>query len=157
MALGNKERSRRTVNAIIGGLEVTLRRPTARDQQEWLASPRVEPEHMLRALLVAPRLEEMLAAGVDLETLAVAVDEIMDHFDPLVGFHLGVVCPFCGCSNNVSPDLTGLALERLARAQDAAIEDVHALASRYHWSETQVLQLPEWRRRRYLELIREEA
>jgi hypothetical protein len=34
-----------------------------------------------------------------------------------------------------------------------AIGDVHRLASHYHWSESEIIRLPQWRRESYLEMI----
>jgi len=156
VSLEDQRRAQQNWMTEIGGTEVLLRRPTGLDQAEWLAHPpAIQCEAMLRSIMAQPSLEEMLAKGESLESLSAALDEAMDGFDPLVGFHLSVVCPHCSGTTDVSPDLAGLALERLFRAQQALIDDVHRLASRYHWSEQQVLDLPQWRRQRYLELIEE--
>jgi len=154
VSMSNELRERQTMQAEIGGVEVVLRRPTGVDQSEWLSQPAaLECEAMLRAIFVRPSLDEVLETGVSLDSIALAIDEVMDTFDPLPGLHLSVVCPHCGTSADVSPDLVGPALERLSRAQQAVIGDVHRIASRYHWSERQILELPEWRRQSYLQLI----
>jgi len=156
VSLEDERREQQNWMTEICGTEVLLRHPTGLDQAEWLAfPPAIQCEAMLRSIIVQPSLEEMLAKGESLESLSSALDEAMDEFDPLVGFHLSVVCPHCSGAADVSPDLAGLALERLFRAQQALIDDVHRLATRYHWSEQQVLELPQWRRQRYLELIEE--
>lgn len=143
-----------TTSVVIGQNIVIVRRPTALDQMRWLALPdEIESMAMLRAMLVSPSLEEMLATGHTCESIALAIEQTMETFDPLVGFQLSVLCSECGTVVDVSPDLTGAALDRLSRAQRSALEEVHRLASRYHWTENQILDLPQWRRQSYLELI----
>jgi len=155
---GNELRGLPTLQTQIGGEPALLRRPTGADQAQWIAQPLVhESELMMRAVLVRPSLDDLLARGESLESIAAAIDEAMDKFDPLPGFHVSGVCPYCGKSSDVPLDVTGAALERLYRGQQALIEDVHRLALRYHWSEEQILELPEWRRQSYLDLIAETA
>jgi hypothetical protein len=155
---GNELRGLPTLQTQIGGEPALLRRPTGADQAQWIAQPLVhESELMMRAVLVRPSLDDLLAQGESLESIAAAIDEAMDKFDPLPGFHVSGVCPYCGKSSDVPLDVTGAALERLYRGQQALIEDVHRLALSYHWSEEQILELPEWRRQSYLGLIGEVA
>jgi hypothetical protein len=158
LSVADEQRERQTETIPIGDIEATIRRPTAVDQMQWLEqSTEAQSELMLRSILVRPTLEQLLETEKHLETIAAAVDDAMDAFDPVLGFHVKVLCPRCGAAKDVWPDLAGAALERLSAAQRRAIEDVHRLALRYHWSETEILELPEWRRQSYLELIEAEA
>lgn len=158
VALADGQRALETREAKISGEQVVLRRPTGADQAEWAAQPADERSNaMLRSIVVTPSIDALLKDGVTLELLEAEMDDVMDGFDPLVGFHLGVVCPDCGNVADVSPDLTALALERLSHTQQALISEVHLLASRYHWSERDVLEMPRWRRERYLELVEGEG
>jgi hypothetical protein len=43
----------------------------------------------------------------------------------------------------------------MAQGADALFREVHALASHYHWSETDILTMTRRQRRRYLSLIAE--
>jgi hypothetical protein len=153
-----RHRDRPTMTALINGHEVLLRRPTGSDQANWLAhAGELAVEAMFRSILVRPDLDTLLRQDISLDTIGAAVDDAMDEFDPLVGFHLAVSCPHCQASTEVSPDLAAAALERLARVQYSLIGEVHRLALHYHWSERQILELPEWRRHSYLALIEEVA
>ena len=58
--------------------------------------------------------------------------------------------------DEVAVDLEALALRRLYARQDALLATVHRLASRYGWTESEVLAVPARRRARYLALIEEE-
>jgi hypothetical protein len=154
LALGDVHRDRETIVIMLGDIEATLRRPSGLDQSRWLEqSADLQLESMLRSVLVRPDLDEVLEGGTSFEQVASLIDDAMDEFDPLVGFHLSVVCPECGAATDVSPDLTAAALERLSRLQRAAIEDIHQIAACYHWTESEILQLPAWRRQSYLGLI----
>jgi len=79
-----------------------------------------------------------------------SIDEAMEEHDPLVGFHLEVNCPECGRATTHAPDLVAAALERLWLAQLDLIEQVHRLASHYHWTEEEISRIPRWRRQAYL-------
>jgi hypothetical protein len=153
LGLSDADRHQETIAAPIGGADALLRRPRGSDQMRWLAQTELGSESLLRAILLRPSLDELLAAGQPLESIATAVDAVMDRFDPLLSFHLQVVCPECHAATEVFPDLAGVALARLLRAQRAAIGEVHRIASHYHWRERDILDLPAWRRRSYLQLI----
>ena len=157
LAVANDTREAETEVIPLGQTEATLRRPTAADQMQWLRRHCVtDPAALLRSVVVRPALETLLE-DAPVESLACAVDDAMESFDPLLGFHVKVVCPRCGNIKDVSPDLTGEALGRLCAAQRKAIEDVHLLAREYHWSEAEILGLPARRRQTYLDLVRAEA
>jgi hypothetical protein len=73
--------------------------------------------------------------------------------DPLVDFTVSCACPACDAPNEVVVDLERLALSRLAAQQTQLLHDVHRLASRYGWTESDVLAMPPARRTRYLSFI----
>jgi hypothetical protein len=59
-------------------------------------------------------------------------------------------CPACGIVHDIAIDPYVFLAWPLA--QDL-FHEVHLLASTYHWSELEILALPQHRRRRYLKLI----
>jgi hypothetical protein len=128
----------------IGSRTAWLRRPTGADQLRWL-SDRTAPT--TAGLFVEPRFEDL---GVALEEIGESIDQAMDEYDPLVGFHLEVSCAECGRRTAQAPDLLSAALERLWTAQFDLIDQVHRLASYYHWTEEEISKLPAWRRQAYL-------
>jgi hypothetical protein len=85
------------------------------------------------------------------------LNQVLDDLDPLVNFSLAVTCPHCGLPSQPEIDLGAWALQILQRVQQRLIETVHRLACRYHWTEAEILALPEWRRDRYLALIDREG
>jgi len=152
-SLADRFRESETVSATAGGIQITLRRPTGRDQLEWLGDTQGTPEVMLRRILVAPQLDELEQHGVGIDAVEAALDGAMDEFDPLPGFEMQVVCPECGASTTAAPALTASALQRLVSAQERLLDDVHTIALNYHWTEAEILAMPAWRRQGYLARI----
>ena len=153
-ALVDHHRDVQTVDVAVGGLRLTLRRPTGRDQVEWLERDgEATPESVLRSILVAPTFDELERLGVALEALESGVDEVMEEFDPLPGLSIQVVCPHCGARATARPTLALTALQRLVAAQERLLDDVHTIALHYHWTEAKILGVPAWRRQGYLARI----
>lgn len=131
----------------IGSQTAWLRRPTGADQLRWLSEGSAP---LAATLFVEPRFEDL---GVTLDEIGDSIDQAMDEYDPLVGFHLEVTCAECGQPTAQAPDLLAAALERLWTMQFDLIEQVHRLAGYYHWTEEEIAKLPAWRRQAYLACI----
>jgi hypothetical protein len=151
-AFAARANSAKLVPLGIGNRKVWLRRPTGWDQRQWLEQGS-ELAPVAASLLVNPSFEELQADGIDLGQIGDSIDQAMDEYDPLVGFHLNVVCQECGRPTAQAPDLLAAALDRLWRVQFDLIEQVHRLASHYHWTEDEIAQVPQWRRQAYLACI----
>lgn len=67
------------------------------------------------------------------------------------------VCPECGESIAIWFDPQEFALRELRGEAAYVFDEIHLLASRYHWSEADILAMPRSRRRQYAELIRDEV
>lgn len=77
------------------------------------------------------------------------IDQTLDEISPAVCDQILVSCPECHHQQQVRLDhsrLTGIDKKMF-------YDEVHTLASQYHWSENSILDLPKERRRLYLELI----
>ncbi|KEF42615.1 MAG: hypothetical protein ER33_04960 [Cyanobium sp. CACIAM 14] len=131
---------------------LTLRKPTGRDLQDWcsrgLSSREQAVEAMVRSLVIEGEVRRE-------DTPAIA--GILAEADPLVAFGVSCTCPVCGAPAEVPVDLEAIALRRLRQRQHSLLREIHALASRYGWSEEQILAIPPARRARYLTLIEEGA
>jgi hypothetical protein len=127
-----------------------FRRPTGRDQLGWLA--RTYPGE---GAVMAAMIESLASDGTDAP--AAAVEAALDEADPLVRAPVVTACPDCGYEVEDEIDLAAMTLARLRRSQDSLFAAVDLLASRYHWSEAEILSLPEWRRARYVKLLRQEG
>jgi hypothetical protein len=78
-----------------------------------------------------------------------AIDEVLDEVSPAVCNQLLVICPECGREQYAELDHYALA----GMNGQFLYDEVHTLASHYHWSETEILDLPQAKRRLYLEKI----
>lgn len=136
-----------------------FRKPTGRDQLEWLdASPSFRDETTALEAVI-DRLWVRDGTGPSLSRAPqwlAAVDDGMKEIDPLVHLELTVFCPACNHKNVYPLDLEALLLQRLKRIQQDLLHSVHRLASRYHWSEQQVFAVSPQRRSDYLALIEED-
>jgi hypothetical protein len=78
-----------------------------------------------------------------------AVEEALELAAPEVALAVLARCPLCDAENEVAVDpYAGLLV-----ADRGVFDEVHRLASVYHWSETDILALTRDRRQRYLRLV----
>jgi hypothetical protein len=135
---------------------IHFRLPTGRDQLRWSSLGITDRKELLRDLL------ENLVTDTDLARFQEAdlhgkLETKLGETDPLVDFEISCTCPVCSAENSYSLDLEREALLLLEREQNKLIQQVEQLASRFHWTESEILALPSWRRERYLtEAEREE-
>lgn len=137
--------------------ELHLRAPAGTDQE---AIAGIEDEELaLRALLsrclvdTLEGKEEHLASAPAIDDLTAEdlgrIDAALEEVSPEVASAVIAACPDCGEATEVAAD----PYICLAAGADAVLEDVHALASSYHWSEGEILALSRERRQRYLRLL----
>lgn len=152
-----------SVNCSVGGEHtLSLRVPTGADQIKWLEVPRaaVGPD-------LASTLARDLVAGVDGAAPAEeweipsawlpAIEEALEQADPLTNLELRSQCPACGAEVATPFDLEATLLKLLVGRPARLLDDVHQLASAYHWSEAEILALPSHRRHEYLRRIADQA
>ncbi len=82
-----------------------------------------------------------------------AIDNALDEASPAVCNQLIVTCPECGREQYAEMDHCVLA----GMNGNLFYDEVHTLASHYHWSEAAILDLPQARRRLYLDKINRSA
>jgi hypothetical protein len=129
----------------------TLRLPTGADLRRWHDTPPASRAGALRMMLAALVVEGAVGPADE----AIVSDAIAER-DPLVAFAVHCACPACGAPQEVTVDLEGLALARLAARQRALLREVHCMAGHYGWTEQEVLALAPSRRARYLAVIEED-
>jgi hypothetical protein len=81
----------------------------------------------------------------------------MLEVDPQAELLLDGDCPACNRPYSLLLDLATILLQEMRAGAEAFYREAHALARNYHWSETEITQLPAHRRRRYLELLKESS
>lgn len=138
-----------TVQVVLDGeRSVALRRPNGQDLREW-HSQRPQSRQTAIAAMLKSVVVEGRATPDDESVLA----EALSGMDPLVAFTVSCACPACGAPNEVRVDLENLALARLKQRQRALLHEIHRLASRYGWTEAEVLAVAPHRRAHYLAMI----
>lgn len=129
-----------------------LRRTTGADQRAWRTRRFASEAEAARAVVRA-----LLVDGDERSADVAALAAEMEDFDPLPGFRVACECPTCGTAADLPLDLEAVLLERLEREQRSLADAVHRIASRYGWTEAEILSLPPRRRRGYLARIEADA
>ena len=125
-----------------------LRRPIGRDLRAWHRTP-----YATRRDAVAAMLDTLLVEGSLTPDDEPMVADAMAAQDPLVAFAASCACPACGVACDHAVDLEAAVLVRLGARRRALLREVHMLASRYGWTESEVLAVAPARRAQYLALI----
>jgi len=127
--------------------KVRLRLPTTRD----LASVAAETEESSAARKLLERLadEPPGESGFTDEELTRALDAA----DPCLDLTLDLSCPACNHAWSAPFDVPAYLWEEIDVRARRLLDEVHALARTYCWSEAQILALSEARRRAYLERV----
>jgi len=77
------------------------------------------------------------------------IDDALDEVAPAICNRLLVKCPECTAEQYIELDHYAISSSN----EYNFYEEVHTLASNYHWSESAILDLPQSKRRRYIDLI----
>lgn len=141
-----------TVGIDLEGRRIEFRKPKGRDQEVWAGTVFQDEQdaatRMISTLAVTPDLSATLGRVSVRE-----IERMFEDADPLVNFSCRVKCGECDRLNGYRVDLMETALAMLSRRQTQLIHAIHRMASHYHWSEADVLAVPEWRRQQYMQLI----
>ncbi len=143
--------------ALGAGETVRVRRPTGEDQRRWRSRAYASAEEAEREVLASLLAPDGAPAPPPDAALLARVGAAMEERDPLPGFRLASRCPACGAEEDHPLDLEALLTQRLERRQGRLLREVHRLASRYGWTEAEVMALPARRRRAYLDILDAEA
>lgn len=142
----------------VGEHEVRLRPPTGADQEAVVAvSGGVEEQTIALLRLTVEAIEGEAPDDEVLTALAPALGEVLATTDPAAETLIDVACPSCDTVTPTVVDAGQVLVEEAVAGARWLLEEVHVLASRYHWSEDEILSLPTARRRRYLELVDEDT
>lgn len=133
------------LSVLVDDIEVPFRLPTTADLTALGGRP---PARARRALLAACLgLERGQPAAP--ETVA-AVEAAMEQAAPAGAVDLLVRCPDCGLESMLPLDIPALVWAEIEAQASALLRDVHSLATRYGWTEADVLDLSPRRRATYL-------
>ena len=130
-------------SAELDGEPYPLRWPTGEDQRLWDVSSASFVQDVL-ASCVSADVSQLSSEQQAMLMTKVLAAQSGPRFD------LEVSCVACGRAFAVPLRLAGLFARAMGRVVEALEDDIHALASHYHWSERDILALSPERRRRYV-------
>ena len=142
---------------VADGFDVLFRLPDSTDFEA--VADRCMDTDSARSMLVERCVLEASREGVEVlpaELTAAAVERIgarMEELDPLAELPLGVSCERCGGHCLALFDAGRFLWRDVTQAAHQLLDEVHALATHYGWTEPQILALSAARRRYYLEKI----
>lgn len=111
----------------------------------------LSPEDALIAL-VKLCFDEDLPDGINIDVILKELDKVLEATAPEIPTSINAACPDCGQDARFDFDIAKAVIETF----ENPLEDVHDIASAYHWDEAQILKLPRSRRQTYLKLIDDE-
>jgi rubredoxin len=98
------------------------------------------------AALLAERVGGRAAAGLAIEDLS----EALEALDPLADVWVGCECPECGARQSMAFDPVAFVAREIDGLVLRLLRDVADIARVFHWSERDILALPDHRRAFYL-------
>jgi hypothetical protein len=137
-----------------GDYEVRFRLPNGADQEAAARAGGVEAG---AATLLERCVQEVHARGRRVrrlpERVAAELPARLAELDPQAEVVVKLACPECGAEASALLDAATVLFRELTATSDRLFREVHTIATHYHWSEREILDLDLHRRRRYLELI----
>lgn len=123
---------------------IEFRLPTANDQSAVAGQPDAA-EQLARRCLQPAKVSARLKRRIE---------NVLNAIAPSLSRELQGVCPACGATVTAYFDARSFCLQELRNRAAFIFEDIDLLARRYHWSENDILGLPQSRRTMYAELAR---
>jgi hypothetical protein len=131
-----------------GGCSVDVAVPTGKDQLAWLAAGDAGAGALVdRLVTLPPDVADIAPDWLE------SIEAVLEQADPLTTLEIETACPECGAETSVPLDLEARCLALLAAQHPRLLDDIHALATAYHWSEREIMAIPPDRRRQYLARI----
>jgi len=148
---------RRSISAGGAQYEVCFRLPNGADQEAVTQLAARDVAAAARTLLVRciESVDEHPVREVP-EALASALSRLMAELDPQAQLMLALVCPACGHEFQSLFDVSTFVQREIEQARRRLYREVHLLASRYHWSEAEILGMSAEKRRMYIGFVSEE-
>lgn len=125
-----------------------LRLPTSRDLASTMAADEASAACRLLQRLCVDLYPETFGADLEAE-----LARLLDEADPCMDFSIALTCPACAHAWNASFDVPAFLWEEIDTRARRLLDEVHALARSYGWSEAQILELSDVRRDAYLERV----
>lgn len=116
--------------------------------------PALLQRRLAEGCVIEARLDDKICRTDQLPELVwTAIGEQMAAVDPHADIELALHCPTCRTDWFGIFDIVTFFWREIDAWAMQVLQDIHALASAYGWSERDILNLSDWRRQHYLELI----
>jgi hypothetical protein len=138
------------------GYRLSCRVPRASDLADAAATGSVGAARdvLVSRAVVSAELDGQPVAPVDLpDRVVTAVAAALADAEPLAHVELPINCDACGATWSRPLDIDGYLWREVDAWATRLLGEIHALATAYGWSESDILALSPRRRRRYLELV----
>jgi hypothetical protein len=145
-----------TLSLNVGGFALRFRLPNSQDLAVVVDQSNVATTRQVlfeRCLLTAHHDGQQRSANQLPPHVVDAIVEYMAQADPQVDIQLSLVCPQCGHQWQVAFDIASYFWDEINAWANRILREVHILASRYGWSERDILALSPWRRQFYLDMV----
>jgi hypothetical protein len=140
----------------VAGYEVCFRLPNSLDLAEVASQTEVTAirDLMLERCLLTAFYNGAQQSSTQLPAHVVeAIAEHMAQADPQADIQLVLACPQCGQQWQAAFDIEAFFWSEINAWANRTLHEVHTLALRYGWSETNILAMSPWRRQFYLNLV----
>jgi len=140
-----------SVETVIDGNTVRLRLPTGHDQRRWCTRGEAVDAATMAAELVLTLNGSKPADDWRIPPAWInIIGDQLENLDALTVLQLKTNCPGCGQLLELELDLEQRLLTELAICQRNMLNEIHLLASAYHWSEKDIFALSPSRRSHYI-------
>ena len=142
------------VNLQVKEWSIDVRVPTGTDQEHILNLTEEQAmQHLLHRCIHSVNGEPPNKEFVNklTESDIEEIDQALDDASPAVCNQLLVTCP--ECNQEQYAELDHYELSQTQTNSNFFYDEIHTLASHYHWSEASILDLPQTRRHLYLSMI----
>lgn len=123
---------------------ISFRLPTGEDEILATGSSIKQAEQLL--------LERCLLDG-NIAADSEKVQSKMAALAPVLNLKMEAHCPECEHSQEVQFDMQSFFLAKIKQERPLLIREIHSIASQYHWSQQEILELPRKIRKQYAALI----
>jgi hypothetical protein len=129
------------------------------NREDFLALPEAEPHETLKKLLVERCVLYVEHKGKNVSPLSLsdqaidAVSQAMSREDPQAEPVLNITCPECQHAWQTTFDIVDFLWQKINTEAKRLMAEIHTLAQAYGWTESEIMSLPEERRKLYIKLI----
>jgi hypothetical protein len=138
----------------VGGLQVVFRLPSPADVvlAAWLPTLAAGRQMLLQRCLVSVSNDARFIAFSELtDSILDNIEAAMADADPQGACSIALTCPACGKAWESPMDIGPFVWREIDSWAERTMDEVSILARAYGWSEAQILDMSQVRRRRYLE------